>query len=317
MHPALLPLLLLTQQAALPPAPALGAPSILATGIDLPPAPSAENSVPLPGSHTMGIVDAQRFDRCHDLAVEDPARAITEANFWVVQGGDFLARQCLGFALAKQAHFGEAANAFAEAAVSAQAAHDWRSGNLWAQAGNAALANGDAASARAHFSSALASGHLEGRALGQVQLDRARAALALSDWPAARADLDSAAQNTPQDPLLWLLSATLARRQADLVRAQADIQVAATLAAQDAAIALEAGNIAAAAGNLSAARQSWESAVALGGTTAQGGTARARLAELAAFEAEAADPANAPPAPSAPTAPPAPAVLAPTPAPHG
>lgn len=309
MHPALLPFLLLTQQAIEPPV--LGAPDITATGISIPPAPAPENSVPLPGSHTMGVVDAHRFDRCHDLAVEDPARAITEANFWVVQGGDFLAKQCLGFALAKQEHYGDAANAFAEAAVSAQAAQDWRSGNLWAQAGNAALASGDAASARAHFSAAIASSRLTGRALGLAQLDRARAALSLSDWPAARADLDLAAQTIPQDPLLWLLSATLARRQADLVRAQADIQVAATLGPRDAAIALEAGNIAAAAGNLSAARQSWESAAALGGTTPQGGTARARLAELAAFEAEAADPANAP------SAAPAPAVPATTAPPHG
>lgn len=252
--------------------------------------PAVSDPVPLPGPRTLGILDAERFDRCHDLAVDQPAAGMAEAQRWLIEGGDYIARQCLGFAQAKGGLYDAAAESFARAASDAEVARDWRAANLWAQAGNAALAAGDPERAKGHLDAALVQGRLTGVQLGLAHLDRARAALALDQWPAARIDLDRAAQHAPQDPLIWLLSATLARRQNDLARAQADITVAAQLGPRDAAIALEAGNIAAAGDRLDAAQRSWESAVALGGNTPAAATARARLAELAAFTAEAAAP---------------------------
>lgn len=241
--------------------------------------------VPLAGPRTLGILDADRFDRCHDSAVDDPVAGMAEAQRWLVEGGGYIARQCLGFAQAKGGHYDAAADSFAQAASDAEAAHDWRAANLWAQAGNAALAAGDAERAKRHLDAALVQGRLTGLALGEVHLDRARAALALEDWAGARADLDLAKQHAAQDPLVWLLSATLARRQGDLVRAQGDIATAAQLGPRDAAIALEAGNIAASANDLDAAQRGWESAAALGGDTSAGVSARARLVELAAVRA--------------------------------
>ncbi len=259
------------------------------------PAPTTQPPVvTLPGTRTFGTLDEARFNRCHDLAAESPAAGVAEANQWLLEGGTYLALQCLGFAYAKQDLWSAAVATFVRAADQATTARDWRAANLWAQAGNAALAGGDAAAARSHLDTAIVGGQLTGLALGEAYLDRARAAIALDDLPAARTDLDHATRHAAQDPLAWLLSATLARRQDDLVRAQADITVAAQLGTRDAAIALEAGNIAAAAGRLAAARQSWQSAVALGGTGLAAATASRRLAELDAYEAENPAPAPAP-----------------------
>ncbi len=242
--------------------------------------PTVGDPVPLAGPRTLGILDADRFDRCHDLATEDALSGMAEAQRWLVEGGGYIARQCLGFAQAKGGLYDAATESFVAAASDAEVARDWRAANLWAQAGNAALAAGDPERAKRHLDAALAQGRLSGVQLGEAHLDRARAALALDQWPAARSDLDIAAQHAAQDPLVWLLSATLARRQGDLVRAAADINVAAQLGPRDAAIALESGNIAAAADDLVAAQTRWASAAALGGNTPAGVTARARLADL-------------------------------------
>lgn len=254
--------------------------------------PATGDPVPLAGPRTLGILDADRFDRCHDLAAEDAVAGMAEAQRWLIEGGGFVARQCLGFAQAKGGLFDAATESFAAAASEAEAARDWRVGNLWAQAGNAALAAGDADRAKRHLDAALVQGRLTGLQLGEAHLDRGRAALAVEDWAGARADLDLAAQHAAQDPLVWLLSATLARRQGDLMRAQADINTARQLGPRDAAIMLESGNIAATADDLDAAQARWEAAVDLGGSTPAGQAAAARLRELEAVRAaEATAPA--------------------------
>lgn len=258
-----------------------------------PPAPEIAPTRPLsqlPGPRTFGVIDQARFDACHDAAIADAATGVVTANQWLMEGGTFLARQCLGFAYARQGVFPAATATFVRAAEEAALARDWRAANLWAQAGNAALAGGDAAAAREHLNAALVAGTLTGVPLGEAHLDRARAGLVLGDMAGARRDLDLATRHAAEDPLVWLLSATLARRQDDLARAQADIAVAAQLGPRDAAIALEAGNIAAAGDRLEVAERQWQTAVTLGGATPPAVAARARLAELAAFrEAELTD----------------------------
>ena len=261
--------------------------------------PTTGDPVPLAGPRTLGVLDADRFDRCHDTAIGDPVAGMAEAQRWLVEGGGYIARQCLGFAQAKGGLFDAATESFAQAASDAEAARDWRAANLWAQAGNAALAAGDPERAKRHLDAALVQGRLTGLALGEVHLDRARAALALEDWAGARADLDLAKQHAAQDPLVWLLSATLARRQGDLLRAQADIDTARQLGPRDAAIMLEFGNIAASVGDLEAAQGRWEAALDLGGSTPAGQAAAARLRELEAVRAaEAATPTPPPSQPS-------------------
>lgn len=225
---------------------------------------------------------AARFEACAALAERDPARALDQAGAWRLQGGGLLARQCEGLAYVAQKRWLPAATAFEAAARLAERDADGRASTLWVQAGNAALAGGDAAKARTALDAALARGTLTGEALGEAHLDRARARAALGDLPGARTDLDQAIKLAPADPLGWLLSATLARRMNDLPRAQADIAEAATRSPDDASVAYEAGNIAMLGGNEAAARTAWAGAAKLQPSAPAGRAAAEALARLSA-----------------------------------
>ena len=220
-------------------------------------------------SASSGPVDAQgdRFARCVALTHSDPAAARAEAGRWRISGGRYFARQCAGLAFAADKNWPSAATEFEEAAREAQVAKDTRSANYWAQAGNAWLASGQPAKARVALDSALASGSLTGLPLGEAQLDHARALVAAGEMDAARGDLDLALTTAGDDPLAWLLSATLARRMDNLPRAKSDIAQALKRSADDASVQLEAGNIAAASGDEPAAREAWGTAARLAPTT--------------------------------------------------
>ncbi len=227
-----------------------------------------------------------RFDECVDLAVDDPPSGVVEANKWRIEGGGFLARHCLGFAYAEQFNWAAATKTFVEAAQEAEIAKYPRVANFWAQAGNAALAGNDPGKALEYLNAALVQGTLIGLEKGEVHLDRARAHVALDDYTAAKAEFVLVHKLAPQDPLAWLLSATLARRMNDLTLAKADIAVAAKLAADDPAVALEAGNIAYAGGDLVEAKANWEKAVVMDAESRSAKAARAYLEQLAITEAE-------------------------------
>lgn len=222
-----------------------------------------------------------RFETCAALAAKEPARALDEASAWAIAGGGGYARQCAGLAYVAQNRWKPAAAAFEQAARKFEAEQDGRTAaRLWVQAGNAELAGGDAKQARSHLDAALSGGLLEGTDAGEAHLDRARAAYALGDGKAARADLDSALKLVPADPLVWLLSATAARRDGDLVRAQADIEEALKRSPDDASVALEAGNIAVMSGADEAARTAWAAAIKAGPTSLAGKAAAESLARL-------------------------------------
>jgi tetratricopeptide (TPR) repeat protein len=198
---------------------------------------------------------------CPALLKEDPAKALDIANGRILQGGGFSAKQCAALAFAAMGKWPAAAAAFEQAAR--EAAHDKAAvaADLWVQAGNAHLAAGQAQEAVGALDAALLSGTLSGQASGEAHLDRARAQVALGKLTQARIDMDDALKLVPQDPLAWLLSASLARRLGDLERAQADIDHAAQLSPDDASVALEAGRIALMAGAPDAARVAFEGAV--------------------------------------------------------
>jgi tetratricopeptide (TPR) repeat protein len=211
---------------------------------------------------------------CTDQIKTDPVAAAETANAWHANGGGALARQCAGLAYAAQGRWAQAALAFEQAAREADAAQEIAAANLWIQAGNARLAAGEPAAAIAAIDRALVSGMLTGPAKGEARLDRARANVAAGDTVAARADLDEALKLVPEDPLAWLLSASLARRMGQMERAQVDIAEAARRSPDDASVALEAGRIALAAGAPAAARLAFESAVKV-----QPGSEAARAAQ--------------------------------------
>lgn len=236
--------------------------------------------------------DGARFDRCAALVRTDPAAALAEATRWSVGGGTWLPRQCAGLAYAAQAKFDDAARSFENAAAAARTAQDDHAARLFAQAGNAWLAAGDAAKARAALDSALVQGTLTGLQLGEARLDHARALVAAGEPDTARRDIDLALQSAPEDPLAWLLSATLARRMGDPKRAATDIAEALSRSPDDASVQLEAGNIAALAGNAARAQAAWAEAARIAPTTPVGRSARAALAQFATTPAPATTPAR-------------------------
>lgn len=226
----------------------------------------------------------ERYERCLDLATDDPQAAEREASAWRLADGGFLARQCLGMAYSKREQWKAAADAFTDAAQVAEVAKDSRAAQYWAQAGNAWLAGGEAIRARTALDAALASGTLKGLELGEAHLDRARALVASKLESAARADLDAATVHAAADPLTWLLSATLARRMNELARAQKDIRQALERSPDDASVQLEAGNIAAMARDAAGAQTAWKRAIELAPGSPIATAAHAALSQFGAGE---------------------------------
>jgi len=195
-----------------------------------------------------------RYRACLGLVRTAPEQALAEAASWQASGGGINARMCNGLALTALERWPEAAAAFEQGAGDADSAHDLSATDFRVQAGNAWLAGGDPAKARAAFDQALAGTALSSELRGEVHLDRGRAGVALDDLAGARRDFDKALELVPGDPFAWYMSAALARRQRDLKRAQDDIAKAVAMAPDDAELLLEAGNIAAMSGEDEGAR---------------------------------------------------------------
>lgn len=208
--------------------------------------------------------DAQaRLNQCITLSATNPAAAIDFGNGWIADGGGAAARQCLGIGFLDAGDYRAALTTFSNAGVDAAGRPNPAAAQLWSLAAQAALALGEAAEAQGHATFAIDAGRLSGAPLAAAHVTRARARVALSDLPGARADLDRAKELTPADGTVWLLSATLARRMADGVRAMDDIERAAILSPRDPAVALEAGILAWLYNDYEAARRSFESAIAI------------------------------------------------------
>lgn len=229
---------------------------------------------------------AKKLQSCIDTAIDDPDQGIAFARKWSDEG--WSADQCMGFAQARKEDWVAAVTAFERAAETAEkAGAKADAARLWAQAGNAALAGTMTAKARSAFDRALAEDGLpQGPARGEAYLDRARTLVALGDAAGARADIDHALSDVPQDPLAWLLSATLARRMDDLTRAAKDIAEAKRRAPDDASVALEAGKIAVLSGDDKGARAEWNRVLTLAPSGEQAAEAREMLTRLDEPEAQ-------------------------------
>lgn len=185
-----------------------------------------------------------RYNDCVAQISVDKEKAIAAAEAWRAAGGGVPARQCLGLAYVAAERWAPAAISFEQAATEAENLRDGRAAVLWVQAGNAALAGDDPARARSAFDHALAMPVLGDAQRGEAYMDRARANVAADDMAAARSDLDAAIKLVPGDPMGWLLSAALARRQNDLARAANDVEQAEKLAPGNDDVAAERARIA-------------------------------------------------------------------------
>ena len=230
-----------------------------------------------------------QFTECLDLARKDAPSAVTEASLWTQQNGGYLALACHGFALATDFKFDLAAPILTEAAKGAEEKRDPRAARFWAQAGNAALANDKPADGLSALDRALAVAAANTEK-ADIEVDRARALVALNRSDEAATALASARTLGPENGTAWLLSATLARRVNKLPDALTYIQPAAALLPREPAVALEAGNIAIAAGDEAAARKQWEQVIAIAPLSRQANTAQAQLAALGPSSTPASEP---------------------------
>ncbi len=228
-----------------------------------------------------------RLEFCLDDASNSPVDAIDDAEAWRdVTTGPARAEAllCLGSAHARLEHWGEAEQAFVAGRDAAAADDGAMRAKLGAMAGNATLAQGAFEQALTTLdlarSDAANAGDL--RLSGEIAIDRARALVGLKREEDAGKALAEARTSAPDNVLVWLLSATLSRRQGKLAEAQAQIAIAAERAPRDPEIGLEAGVIAMLAGNEAAARRSWQSAIDTAPTSDAATAARGYLAQLAA-----------------------------------
>ncbi len=240
----------------------------------------AQTIAPTPAAPPPADTTEARYERCIDLATGNPPEGVIEGAGWRANGGGFFARQCIGIAYANQAKWVPAAEEFEAAAQEAEVARSPKAAQFWAQAGNARLAAADIPRARAALDAALAAGTLTGLERGEAQFDRARAMVATGDLEGARADIDQALTLAGEDPLIWLASATLARRMDDLPRARKDIAEAFRRSSDDPSIFLEIGNIAALGGDADGAKSAWNDAVRIAPSSEAAANARQALQQF-------------------------------------
>jgi tetratricopeptide (TPR) repeat protein len=239
---------------------------------------------PPPPAATMTASEA-RLSVCLDQARTDPPTAIVAASAWAseVTGVDAsLPQQCLGFAYMSLLRWDAAEQAFI-AARDARAESDGAArARLGAMAGNAALAGGDFAGALEPLSAAQADAEAAGlnEVAGGIAADRARALVGAGREAEAAEVLTGAQILAPQVADVWLLSATLARRQGDLSRARDLIGTAVALEPQSQEIGLELGLVAALSGDEVSARTAWTAVTALDEASPHAEAARAYLAQL-------------------------------------
>jgi len=231
--------------------------------------------------------ETSRLGQCLQAAESDAPAAEAAARDWlkVVSGSAQAAPLlCLGSAQAAQENWDEAEKSFLSGRDLAAASDRGLRARLGAMAGNAALAQGDAARALAVLDLARKDAEItsdDPHLAGDIAMDRARALVSLQRLDEAGEALVEARGGNPNNAQAWLLSATLSRRQGRLAQAQAQIQTASELLPTDPEIGLEAGVIAVLAGHDEAARKSWQSVLAAAPSSPQAETARGYLAQLA------------------------------------
>ena len=245
--------------------------------------------VPIRAAHkpvAAAVAEPSRLQQCLDLAMQRPSDGIDMAEAWLSAAKTMSeraqAKQCKAMGLTRIDGWGEAATLFLSARDDTPVNEPGERARLGALGGNALLVTGDVAGALTALDLAHPEAHMAGDAKlnGVIQIDRARALVALGRTDEAAAALEEARAELPDNPQAWLLSATLSRRQGRLVDAQKQIERAADLLPIDPEIGLEAGVIAVLSGRDEAARKSWQSVIKAAPNSAAAKTAQGYLDQL-------------------------------------
>lgn len=249
-------------------------------------APEAGAVLPEPARSPPRTLAEDRLALCLEQARTDPATAMAEASRWAGEASAAEAsypQQCLGMVYTSLLRWQAAEQAFLAARDAADPADRLRRAQLGTMAANAALAEDRAAAALAALDLAAADAEAAGDAAlrAVIETDRARAQVLGGNEALAEAALASARALDPQNPLAWLLSATLARRLGKLDEAEGFISTTLALAPDNLEAALEAGVIAMLDGREASAAQSWSSLIGRAPSSEEAATARGYLAQLA------------------------------------
>ena len=208
-----------------------------------------------------------QLQNCLQLAMSEPSDGIDEAEGWLAaaktpsdRAG---AKQCKAMALTRTDSWDEAAALFLSARDDTPATAPGERARLGALAGNALLVAGKTVAGLDALDHAHGEAHqaADGKLNGVIQIDRARALVALGRTAEASSALEEARYELPGNYQAWLLSATLSRREGKLIEAQRQIERAAALMPVDPEIGLEAGVIAVQSGRDESARLSWQSVI--------------------------------------------------------
>lgn len=272
------------------------------------PSPQRESELPIPrkkGEKAAAPVAAplpiEKQDRlalCLAKVRLDPDGAAKDATAWIAESprpeAQHDAKLCLGIALAALQRWEAAEQIFAGLSLETPVASGGEDAIVYRSlAGTTALAGGFPERAIVWLDQAAASGTaLPPAQLGGIQIDRARALVALERPEEAKKALEEVHRLIPDDSEGWLLSATLLRRQRDLVAAQKDIEKAAALDPRDPAIGLEAGVIAMLDGREPSARLSWNSVIAAAPDSNEARIAKGYLEQIGPEPASPAAPAK-------------------------
>lgn len=227
--------------------------------------------------------------RCLMQAELTPVAAQSDANQWLETAIGLPrahALHCRGFAQTKLGNWTAAAESFVAARAEPAVINQKYRARLGAIAANALITDGNPQGGLDMLDKAIPDAAASGfTALeAEMQLDRARAQVALGQIDAAAASLTTARQLAPSSSQAWLLSATLSRRAGDLNAAATQIAQAKKLNQTNPEIALEAGVIAILSGDEGAARADWQSVITLMPDSPMAATALDYLGQLSAEE---------------------------------
>lgn len=242
-------------------------------------------------------LEEDRLTVCLGQANSDPSTAMLHASTWAAEayGAErSFPLQCLGIAYTRLLRWKAAEDAFMAGRDAALESNPLQRAKLAAMAGNSAIADMRFEDALRDLAIASSDAVLANDTTlgGEIEIDRARALVALGRTGEAGAALEIARSDAPQNSDSWLLSATLARRAGDLPTAQSHILTAAGLNRTSPAIGLEAGVIAALSGNDEAARKSWQSVLQTAPDAPEAATAKDYLAQISAPAAPPGEPAE-------------------------
>jgi tetratricopeptide (TPR) repeat protein len=231
----------------------------------------AQNALPPPP-----MPDAQRYDRCLQLAHTDPQKAFNDADAWRNLGGGFPAQHCAAVALIGLKRYADAATRLEALANAMMQAGPEMRGDALEQAGQAWLLAGKPNEAKTAFDGALGFKPKD----AELLIDRAEAFALGGKFFDAIDDLNAVLDQSPNrvDALVYRASAY--RQLGSLDLASDDIERALRLDPNSVAGLLERGNLRRQKNDNAGAKADWQQVMKLGAGTPAAASAQDNLAHI-------------------------------------